>query len=164
MIGAIGANVAGNLIAAPILNGGLAAGQSPVPVLTPEPVAYGYASSGAGGVLIGLNGKTTLVSGPKVQPARGESVPAEPNSLVYFSFAKGIGPLANAAAAEDPAAKDKLVKVEVKAKSDEKPDMNQSMLIGAVAGAVAAKLGGFHVLLGAGAGALVGHLYAGGAA
>jgi len=162
MIGAIGANIAGNLVAAPLVNG-LAAAQSPVPVVQPEPVAYGYASSNAGGVLIGLNGKTALVSGPRVQPARGEPVPAEPSALPYVSFAGGIGPLSNAAAAEDPAAKDELVKVEVEAESDEKPDMNQSMLIGAVAGAVAAKLGGFSLALGAVGGAVIGHFYAAGA-
>ncbi len=160
MIAAIGANVAGNIVAAPLVNG-LVAAQSSVPVVQPEPVAYGYASSNAGGVLIGLNGKTTLVSGPRVQPARGESVPAEPSALPYVPFAKGIGPLANAEAAEDPAAENKSVKVE--AESDEKPDMNQSMLIGAVAGAVAARLGGFNLALGAVGGAVVGHLYAAGA-
>lgn len=161
MIAAIGANVAGNIVAAPLVNG-LAAAQSSVPVVQPEPVAYGYASSAATGILIGLNGKTTLVPGSRVQPARGESVPAEPGALPYVSFASGIGPLSNAAAAEDPAAKDKSVEVKVEAESDEKPDMDQSMLIGAVAGAVAAKLGGFNLALGAVGGAVVGHLYAAG--
>ena len=166
MMAAIGANLAGNLIAAPILNGGLAAGQSPVPVLPPEPVQYGYASSNVGGVLIGANGKTTYVPTNKIQPIKGEAVYASTSSGAGLPSLSLItsNPLTPAVKAADPSAT-----VEQKAES-EQPEaydehaMNQAMLIGAVAGAVVAKLHGFHVLLGAGAGALVGHFYAGGAA
>lgn len=162
MIAVVGANVAGNLIAAPLVNG-LAAAQSPVLVLPPEPVASGYASSNAGGgVYITANGKTTFIPDNKVQPIKGEPVYAASPLLPQLTLTTS-NPLTPALKAADPAAADQTPKTTSEQQEQEKSaDMNQAMLLGAVAGAVAAKLGGFHLLLGAGAGAFVGHLYAGG--
>jgi hypothetical protein len=160
MIGMIGANVAGNIIAAPLVNG-LAASQSPVPVLPPEPVPYAYESSNAGGVYIGVDGKTKFLPSNPLQPIKGEPVyAAGSGSFLPTLTLTTSNPLTPAVEAADPNAADQSGKVE--AEQQYSPDMNQAMLLGAVAGAIVAKYSGFHVLLGAGAGALVGHFYAGG--
>lgn len=158
MIGMIGANVAGNIIAAPLVNG-LAAAQSPVPVLPPEPVPYAYESSNAGGVYIGVDGKTKFLSSNSVQPIRGEPVQAAGVGYPVLTLTTS-NPLTPAVEAADPAAANQTPKTT--GEQQYSPDMNEAMLLGAVAGAVVAKYSGFHVLLGAGAGALVGHFYAGG--
>lgn len=161
MIGMIGANVAGNIIAAPMVNG-LAAAQSPVPVLPPEPVKYGYESSNAGGVYIGVEGKTKFFPSDGIQPIKGEPVQAAGVGYPVLTLTTS-NPLTPAVKAADPAAADQTPKTISEHQEQESPDMNQSMLLGAVAGAIVAKYSGFHLLLGAGAGALVGHFYAAGA-
>lgn len=159
MIAMVGANVAGNLIAAPLVNG-LAAAQSPVPVLPPEPVQYGYESSNAGGLYIGVDGTTKFLPSEGIQPIKGEPVQAAGVGYPVLTLTNS-NPLTPAVEAADPNAADQSGKVE--AEQQYSPDMNQAMLVGAVAGAIVAKYSGFHVLLGAGAGALVGHFYAAGA-
>lgn len=160
MIGMIGANVAGNLITAPLVNG-LAAAQSPVPVLPPEPVPYAYESSNAGGVYIGVDGKTKFLPSNGIQPIKGEPVQAAGVGYPVLTLTTN-NPLTPAVEAADPAAADQTPKTTGE-QQEQGADMNQSMLLGAVAGAIVAKYSGFHVLLGAGAGALVGHFYAAGA-
>jgi len=162
MIAMIGANVAGNIIAAPLVNG-LAAAQSPVPVLPPEPVKYGYESSNAGGLYIGVDGKTKFLPSDGIQPIKGEPVQAAGIGDPVLTLTTS-NPLTPAVKAADPAAADQPPKTTGEQQEQEQgADMNQSMLVGAVAGAIVAKYSGFHVLLGAGAGALVGHFYAAGA-
>jgi hypothetical protein len=148
MIGAIGANVAGNIIAQPLLNG-MQSQPAYAYALPPEPSPYGSAAASASpGIYIGQKGSIVLIK-PKV-------------GLTYTpSLGAGLmGSNGSATESNGPAA---TVAVVPETSSETGQDMTTWMLVGAAAGAGVAKYHGYNLLIGAAAGALIGHLYAAGA-
>ena len=170
---ALGANVLGNMVAAPLLPtrpdrsaplAGVISGDS---TLWQD---YGWASSETPGPQVTVLGTVQQPARPPVQPARGEPVPIEhPNAKPQEL--RPDGQQAGAGRVYDQTV---ILPTEPeKDNGDKQPSstnapppvedtsaMNQSMLVGAVAGALVAKQTGYNWLLGGAAGALVGHWYA----
>lgn len=168
---AVGANVLGNMVAAPLLP------RPPVSDVPPAGVTagdatrwqdYGWQSSQTPGPQVTLLGTVQQPKRPPVELARGEPVPVpaaaprevEPNGRPAGD-GKVYGQTVILPTEPEQDNSDKQPSAgEPKPPVKDDSAMNRSMLIGAVAGAVVAKSGGYHVLLGAAAGALVGHFYA----
>lgn len=80
MIGAVAANVVGNVVSQPLLG---PAGSSPTvdqEIRSAQaPIPDGYASSAATGVMIGVNGRIVVIEPARVTPEQGEGVPVNGN-------------------------------------------------------------------------------------
>lgn len=171
---AMGANVLGNMVTAPLLPRPPAADSPPAGVTAGDATRwqdYGWQSSQTAGPQVTLMGTVQQPKRPPVELARGEPVPVpaaaprevEPNGRLAGD-GKVYGQTVILPTEPERDGSDKQpTATPPKPPVHDSSAMNQSMLIGAVAGALVAKSQGYHVLLGAGAGALVGHFYAAGA-
>lgn len=174
MIGAgaaVGANVLGNMVAAPLLPKPQPLGPLPAGVTAGDATRwqdYGWQSSQTPGPQVTPLGTVVGPKRPPVEPARGEPVPvpqAAPRELQPNGQRQGEGKVYDQTVIlptepERDSSDKQPTATPPKPPVHDSSAMNQSMIIGAVAGALVAKSQGYHVLLGAGAGALVGHFYA----
>lgn len=171
---AMGANVLGNMVTAPLLPQRPSANaELPAGVNTGDASRwqdYGWQSSQTAGPQVSVLGAVVEPKRPPVVPPRGEPVPV-PNAAP-----REVAPNGREAGSGKDYSQTVILATEPEKKAEDKQPaapkptpqvhdssaMNASMLIGAVAGAVVAKSGGYHVLLGAAAGALAGHFYVNG--
>lgn len=168
MIGAIAANVVGNMVSQPLLGSNASIGSATIGAELRSaggPISEGYASSAINGILIGIDGKTVLIDNQQTAPESNGVVPASGTySPMIPSFLSNKLGGSNSQSDVTPNGKPPEAPQVEMPPAYSAPDMQGSMLIGAVAGAIVAKQAGYSWLIGALGGALVGHVYAGGAA
>ena len=165
----VSANVLGNMVAAPLLpNGRNTQLSTPVAGVTAGDYTawqdYGWQSSEVPGAQVTLQGQTVLDTQRKVQASRFERVPVEGRPKVYSQTVdlEPQSPILPTEPEQSAAEKLPPPAQEETPAAEDKSHMNTSMLVGAVAGAIVAQSTGYHLVLGAAAGALVGHFYAAG--